>query len=188
MSIKPRRYVPRLEALDDRSLPSVSALIVPGSTILEIDGDNTVNTITIRDSGQSGGVTVVADGQTFQFDDAITAIVVNTFDGNDVVQYDLMGTLAGLRSIDVELGRGTDTFTANLTNQTLGPTSYLALSAYGRGGGDTLVLNAQGVSVDPTSTLNVYFAGSAGKDTIAFNCSPDLLSLPNVFLQKDQRH
>ena len=189
MSRKSNRFVPRLEAFDERTLPSVTvAPAAPGSTILMITGDAAANTITISDSGQTGGLIVVGDGQTFQVTDPVTAIVVDTGDGSDSVTYNLTGTLSGLRSIDVELGRGNDVFTANLAGQALSAGANLDISAYGRAGADTLVLNAQGVNTDVNSILNVYFAGGAGKDKITLDYTNGGLDLGTVILQKDQKN
>src|SRR5262245_27576620 len=151
MSSRFHRFVPRLEILPDRSLPSVTAAITPDTTILTITGDDAANSITIRDSGQAGGITVVGDGQTFQFDPNFSAIVVNTGLGDDTVEYDLAGAMTANRIITANLGRGADRFTANLADQTLGPNANLDISAYGGQGKDTLVLNARNLSTDAGS-------------------------------------
>jgi hypothetical protein len=188
MSRTRNRFVPRLQAFDDRSLPSVTASVVPGSSILQITGDAAANTITIQDNGQATGLVVVGDGQTFTFAQTILAIVVDTGDGNDTVGYNLLGPLTGTRSISVDLGRGADTFTANLSGQTLTALANLDISAYGRGGVDTLILNAQGVNTEANSILNVYFEGGAGKDKITLGYTPGDLAFGQVFLAKDQRN
>src|SRR5262245_9920774 len=115
MSRNRHRFVPRLQEFADRCLPSVTAVVVPGSSILQISGDTGDNTITIQDNGQAGGIVVVGDGQTFPISETILAIQVDAGDGNDTVQYDLLGPLTITRSIFVDLGRGTDSFTANLS-------------------------------------------------------------------------
>ena len=187
MSRHRNRFVPRLQAFDGRSLPSVTAVMLPGSSILMITGNADANSITIQDSGQFGGVTVVGDGQTFVFEQTVRAIVVDTGDGNDTVSYNLLGTLAASRNIVLELGRGADTFTANLTGQTLAAGANLDISAYGRGGADTLALNARGVNTGAGSILNVYFEGGAGKDRITLDYTPGDMAGGQVFLKKDQR-
>jgi hypothetical protein len=105
-----------------------------------------------------------------------------------VVSYNLLGTLVASRNIVLELGRGADTFTANLTGRTLAAGANLDISAYGRGGADTLLLNAQGVSTAAGSILNVYFAGGAGKDRISLDYTPGDMAAGLVFLEKDQRN
>src|SRR5690349_6691530 len=131
---RPRNhFVPRLEAFDDRSLPSVTAVVPPGSSVLTITGDASANTITIQDSGLPGGITVVGDGETFVFTETIRGIVVDTGDGNDVVSYNLLGPLSGVRSLVTELGKGADAFTANLSGQTLSAWANLDITAYGQG-------------------------------------------------------
>lgn len=188
MSRPTRRFVPRLEAFDERCLPSVTAIIVPNSNILQITGDANANTITITDDGTASGVTVVGDGQTFTFTGQIDAIIVDAQGGDDVVTYNLTATLASSRNIDVHLGTGNDSFTANMDNQGLAASKSLDISAYGEGGADTLVLNARNFSTDTGSILNIDYVGGAGKDGIQFNYSPGALDLGSIILQKDQKH
>lgn len=196
MSAKSRRFIPRLDILDDRCVPAV--LVELQGTVLTITGDAGDNSITITDTGKEavyqdpgerfGGITVVADGETFLIDTEVTAILVNTFAGADSVVYDLTDFLAVTRLIDVQLGKGADTFTANLTGQVIdGESTNVAINAYGQGGGDTLVLNAEGVTVNPGARLDVYFEGAAGRDAITFNHSWVPTLPDNVTLKKDQR-
>ena len=197
MPIQTRRFAPRLECLDDRSLPAVLVDLV-GATLI-VTGDSGPNSVTISDSGRlgsvdpdtgarSGGVTVMADGVEYWFGTEVGAIVVNTYEGNDSVAYTLTGPLSTTRLVSVDLGRGADTFTADLTGQTIsGASTNLGISANGGGGGDTLVLNAVGTTVAPEARLSVEFYGEGGKDTIVFNHDPGFELLPNVFLKKDQR-
>jgi hypothetical protein len=189
MSSKSRRFISRLVALDDRSLPSVSAVIVPGTTILQITGDDTANTVQITDDASAGVITVTGDGVTQAFDAAaVESIVVNTFGGDDVVEYDLTGALSTSRLVSVDLGKGDDTFTANLSAQISGSATNVGISVSGGHGADTLTLNAQGTTVSPEARLSVDFSGDPGHDTIAFNYDPGFLDLGNVTLTKDQKH
>ncbi len=166
----------------------MTAVVVPGTGILQITGDAAANTITITDDGTANGVTVVADGQTFTFTDTITAITVDAGAGNDVVNYNLTAPLASSRNIAVHLCTGNDAFTANLSNQGLAQYVSLDISTYGEGGADTLTLNAQNFSSDKNSILNFDYVGGAGKDKINFNYTPGGLDLGSIILQKDQRH
>lgn len=187
MSFTSRRFVPRLEALDGRWLPAVTYDLV-GSTLL-VHGDAGANSITITDDGTATGVQVNGDGSVFPTGTEISAIAVDTLGGDDTVVYDLTGTLSVTRLVSVDLGRGADTFTADLHGNTVtGTATNMGISAFGDGGGDTLVLNAVGATVDAGATLNVDFHGQAGKDTITFNYDAGFLDLGNVILTKDQRH
>lgn len=195
MSRKTLQSFLRLEAFDDRCLPSVTAGMVMDpntntpTTILQITSDAAADTITIEDSGGSGGVTVIVNGQALPtFTDQITTILVDGGGGNDVVTYDLNATLVSSRSIDVHLGTGNDIFTANLSNQGLADSKSLAITTYGEGGGDTLNLNARNFSTDANSVLNFDYVGGAGKDKITFDYTPGALDLGSVILQKDQKH
>jgi hypothetical protein len=190
MSAQSRRFVPRLEVLADRSLPSVTAAIVPGTTILQITGDEFDNAVTISDGGDQGVITVAGGELPQSFDAALVdSILVQTFDGDDTVTYNLTGPLSTTRLVTVDLGRGYDTFTANLDNQTIsGAGTNLGISVEGGRGGDTMVLNAAGVTVAPGARLSVDFHGEAGKDFITFNHSWGLAIPANVTLTKDQKH
>jgi hypothetical protein len=183
-----RRFVPRLQAFDERCLPTVTAVIVPGSNILQITGDANANTITITDNGTADGVTVVGDGQTFTFTgQQIDAITVDAGGGDDVVTYNLTSTLASSRNIDVHLGAGNDAFTANMNGQGLAPSISLDISTYGEGGKDALTLNAQNFNTDANSILNIDYVGGPGKNSVNFNYSPGLLDLGSVILQNNKK-
>jgi hypothetical protein len=182
-----RRFVPRLEPLDDRSLPSVSYSVLV--TTLFVTGDAGANTIVISDAGTDSGIIVNGDGDPFVATTPISAIVVQTLGGDDTVIYDLSGPLTTTRLVSVDLGRGYDTFTANLNGQTVsGASTNLGITVDGRWGGDAMVLNAIGATVSPEARLSVDFHGEAGKDTIVFDYSFGFLDLGNVTLTKDQKH
>ena len=184
MAPRSRRFAPRLEGLDDRSLPSVSYAL--SGTFRFVTGDDGNNVVTIRDTGTESGIEVIGDGVPYTATSPITHVFVDTGVGNDTVEYDLTTSLTTNRLIDVRLGRGADVFTANIAGQTVGEWVSLAISAYGGGGGDTMALNAQGVSTNPNSILNVFFSGDAGKDKITFDYSANV-ELGSIFLKKDQR-
>jgi hypothetical protein len=193
MSFKSRRFIPRLVALDDRALPSV-VFAVTGST-LQITGDGGADKIVITDDGTAAGITVVVnDGQPWTPPGEVSAVVVSAGGGNDTVEYDLTGPLTTTRLVTVDLGKGADTFTVNLSGQPINGTTAngtpinLGIGATGGGGGDTMVLNATGTTVAPEARLSVDFSGEAGHDTLAFNYDPGLLDLGNVTLTKDQKH
>ncbi len=106
------RFLPRLEALEDRNLLSCSVVVNNG--ILTITGDSAANTVTITDKGTGapGNVKVVCDGVPTNVMPAIKGIKVNTLDGLDSVRYQLAGNLqAGVaQNVLVNLGSGNDNF------------------------------------------------------------------------------
>src|SRR6476620_5170107 len=86
-----RRFVPRLEALDDRCLPSVTA--VQSGDTLQILGDGKANVVTIQDNvvidsvtGEMG-VVVTGDGRTWTFGSSVARVQVFTYGGKDSVSY-----------------------------------------------------------------------------------------------------
>ena len=194
MARQSRRFVPRLEAFDDRIVPSVSQPILLPDGTLQIRGDDTENVILISDTGKSpASVTVQGDGQTWFIDGVVTRIQVFTFGGNDRVVYSLSSDLASNRTVFVDLGLGNDSFTANLSdpiplNQTLGDGTDLVIQALGGGGKDTLTLNAVDVNVGINTHLTVDFQGGRGHDGVTFNYSPASVGDgAMVFLNADQR-
>jgi len=190
MATQSRRFIPRLQPLDERALPSVSYDLQ--GTFLFVTGDAGANSITITDNGTETGITVdgvgeLGDVATFVATTPITHIFVQGLEGDDTVVYNLTGPLGFNRLIDGDLGRGADSFTANLTNQSIGAGVNLDISAAGGMGGDTMVLNAQNVSTDTGAILNVGFSGEAGRDTIVFDYTAGI-ELGQVILTKDQKH
>src|SRR2546429_29766 len=76
-SSRKKSFVPAIEALKDRLVPSV--------TFIE-------NTSTITNNG-NGGLSITADGTNRSFT-SVTEVQVNTYDGTDTVTYN-QGTSAG---------------------------------------------------------------------------------------------
>src|SRR5215212_795196 len=146
MSAKTRRFVPRLECFDERALPSVSYDLQ--GTVLFVHGDAAANQITINDDGTATGVGVTStDGNNWAPGTAISSVFVDAQGGDDTVVYNLTGGLLAVnRLVDVDLGAGNDSYTANVGGATLAPWVNLDLSGHGHGGKDAMVLNAQGVS------------------------------------------
>jgi len=169
------RFIPRLEALDERALPSVTVTEV--GSVLTITGDQSANNIEIRDSGGSGtdAVTVWVEGvqSDVAINDPVTKIVLCARGGQDVVAYNLTGSFTDGtdRKVVVFLGNQDDTFTADL-NGSIGAGSDVTLKVYGCNGEDNLSVSGAGTagspwSVDGHLTVNLY--GGNGKDTIDVN-------------------
>ena len=185
MATNTRRFIPRLQPLDERALPSVTYLLQ--GSLLFVTGDANANVITITDSGTATGVKVTGDGAAYEATTPITHVFVDTGDGDDTVVYNLSTSLLANRLVDARLGRGRDSFTANITGQSLATGVNLDISVYGAGGADALVLNAQGLNTNVGSILNVYFNGGAGKDKVTFYYSPGAVCDGSILLDKDQR-
>jgi hypothetical protein len=173
MSRQTRRFVPRLEAFDERALPSVTISEFSDGT-LQILGDALANHITIQDTGKAdaGSVTVEADGQLYVSHGVVTRIQVVTYGGADTVDYWLASDLTTTRTVWVDLGARNDTFTAHLGGQNLAAGSNLNVQAFGRGGADHLTLDAKDVTVGAGTHLAVDLEGGHGKDTVVMNCVP----------------
>lgn len=174
-SSRSMRFVPRLEALNDRALPSVTATEVGG--VLTITGDQRANTIEVNDTGGSGtdAVTVTVDGQALELNlsDPVTKIVVKAGGGQDDVSYNLTGDFADGtdRTVEVWLGNQNDTFTADLGGS-IGADSDVTLKVWGENGQDSLDVTGAGTTDAPYSVdghLTVELRGGNGKDSITFD-------------------
>ena len=97
MAFKSRRFAPRLEAFDDRCLPSVS--YSEAANMLFVNTGPEANEIVITDNGTDLVVTV--DGEALPVTGDITQVYVDAGAGNDTVVYNLTGTLTESRLIDV---------------------------------------------------------------------------------------
>src|SRR4051812_6140762 len=168
-----RRFVPRLEAFDDRCLPSVNCL-QSGDT-LQVLGDDAANVVTITDNvvidavtGEKG-VMVSADGQTWTFGSSVARIQVFTYGGNDTLNYSASGALAASRTLTVDLGTKNDVFNCNMDGLSVGTHTDMIVQAYGQGGGDKIDLSAQNASVGASGSLVVDLQGGHGKDGLTTN-------------------
>src|SRR5215831_17083483 len=114
------RFVPSLEALSERILPSVTATFSAATGVLTVMGDAQDNTLAVsRDA--AGSILVNSGAVTVQ---GGTATVANTrliqvfgLDGNDNLS--LNETNGALPSADIDGGTGNDTLTGGSGNDTL---------------------------------------------------------------------
>ena len=167
------RFLPRLEALEDRWVPSTFTFDGPTAT-LTVTGTAGKDAIVITDDGtnNAGAVTVTSNGATLFTSgptagvDQVHTIQVNTLGGgHDSVVYNLTGNMvANNRSIVATFGGGKgDTFAANVNGSLVN--SFLLLQANGGNGGDRLSGTMTG-SLNGASFLGFIYKGGTGKDTI----------------------
>jgi hypothetical protein len=162
MAYRTSRWIPRLECLDERALPSVTFTETDGT--LEIRGDQQANSIVVTDDG-TGTIIVVADGETYTSETAITTIRVCSRSGADDVVYNLTGDLSSERTVEVFLGNQHDSFEANLNGDLLDGAN-LSLLAKGGNGHDSLTFNGVDSNVGAGASLSVDFWGGNGKDAL----------------------
>jgi VCBS repeat-containing protein len=190
MARQPRRFVPRLETFDERTLPSVTVSYSPTDGLLLVRGDRASDVITITDTGKGdfGSVTVFDHGTAIYFSEGpVTRIQVLTYGGNDTVDYWLTSDLTCNRTVWVDLGARNDAFTAHLDHQNLGGACGLLVQAFGRGGKDRLALDAHQVNLGDHTSLTVDFQGGRGRDAVAFNYQPAWVDpTAEVILSSDQ--
>ena len=188
MSARTRRFIPRLEALDDRSLPSVSVTQTESTVVVDVN-DDAANKVQILDNGLlDNGIIIVVDGVSYTTTGLVTAITVNTYGGDDQVDYILGGPAFASRNIYVDLGRGDDSFNAYMSGWDLQSGAQISISAYGRGGADTFALYAEYLGTQANSQLLVDFEGGAGKDRISFDYIPGDVQDGTVTLQANLQH
>jgi hypothetical protein len=189
------RFTPRLEAFDDRCLPSVTFMELDngnGTHTLQIVGDSKANNIAISDDGTgfAGAIIVNADGQVPYFSqNPISEIRVSTLGGVDVVDYTLNADMVFSRSVIVNLGARGDTFSAHLGSWNIGGPADangtyarvdLNFQVSGEGGADTFNVDAanhvrpgaQGAG----SNLFIDLVGGKGNDV--FNTSYSVILDP----------
>ena len=127
--------------------------VIQDSGTLTIKLDQQANTVEIKDDGTASGLTVTVDGldQTFS-GAAIDKFVLYTRGGWDNVSYTLTQdyTAGTAREVEVFLGNGNDTFTADLGHAIV-DSSSLKLTVNGGNGKDDLSVTGIG-SVAGTST------------------------------------
>jgi hypothetical protein len=170
-----RRFIPRLEAFDERCLPSVTA--VQSGDTLQILGDSKANVITIQDNvvidsvtGEKG-VIVTGDSQTWTFGSSVARIQVFTYGGSDTVNYNASGNRDLLRTVSIDMGANADTFNGNLDGLNVGAGVQMNVQVLGDGGGDHLNASAQNASVGASATLLIDLEGQKGKDFFSTNYS-----------------
>jgi len=151
------RFVPQLEALEDRNCPSFIA--VAGHTLL-IRGDATADTISITDSG-NGTMTGTIDGQTAS-GTAINHVVVHSGGGDDTLTYTLTNPLVTSLHLQIDMGSGQDSatldFSPGITN------TRLRVDFTGHIGDDTLTTR-----IGPITNSHVDFRSNLGKGADTFD-------------------
>jgi hypothetical protein len=148
---RPAGFVPRVEVLEDRRVPTCTA--VQFGNTLNIDGTARSDTIQIGDSG-SGSLSLLCDGDpTPRLFSGVVQVNVRTRAGNDLVHYDLLGSIASLHGLSVNFGSGphqTDRFVAFLNGKTLFSGANYFIGVSGGRGSDNLSVNT---GLDPNRTL-----------------------------------
>jgi hypothetical protein len=172
------RFLPHLEALEDRYVPSTFSFNAATAT-LTVTGTAGKDAIVITDDGtnNAGAVKVTSNGHLL-FTSGPTAgvnqvhtINVNTLGGDhDSVVYNLIGNMvANNRSIAATFGSGKgDSFAANVNGSLVN--AFLLLQANGGSGGDTLSGTMTG-SLNGASFLGFLYKGGTGKDKITIDAT-----------------
>jgi len=181
------RFVPGVESLEERWLPTVHFFALGG--VLFVGGDNAGDRITIFDNGSSGvnNVLATAGRGTFIPGSAISRVQVKTGLGNDRVTYNLLGSLGTNvgRTVAVSLGAGNNTFVANVAGN-LSTGSALALQVAGGPSADNFVVNvANDISIGARATLSVALIGGDGPDAMTVNYRGQDTGTVAVFTEGD---
>ncbi len=175
-SRRPVRFLPRLEALETRLVPTVT--VVQNGSLLKITGNFKADNVQITDDGTGnvGAVRVTFNGKkandTFLSAAPVNEIRVNLNAGKDFCTYTLTGP-AGTpvlvsRKVDVKLGDGKDRFVGTMNAQAFGAGTFWDVAVHGQGDKDTIDLTVQG-GVQTGANFNALVEGNANEDKITVN-------------------
>jgi len=172
------KYVPRLEALENRCC--LTCVVEVHGDTLRVEGDKANNTIAIVDNG-AAGIVVTCDAVASPAATGIDHVVVHTKDGNDILTYSRSaagGNFTTDLDFSAHLGKGNDSFTANLNGNDLAAGADVRFHVKGDKGADILTVNA-GTAAAATdialgASLSIKLDGGKEGDTIAVNTAGDV--------------
>jgi hypothetical protein len=162
-----------VQPLEVREVPACVVWQSNPATLM-IVGNAASDIVVVKDDGANGISGSATGWGAFNFQ-GISSVRVSTGSGNDHVVYNLTHNLlpGQTRYVDVFLGPGTNSFTANLFNVGTGvgsdlmANSHLNITAWGENGADTLRVNAQhDVDVAVGASLHTELYGQGGNDVI----------------------
>jgi hypothetical protein len=171
------RSRPALEPLEDRCCPSTLSL--QGHTLV-LTGDNAAEVFTIRDAG-NGNVTasIAGAGRTKTLSaHGVQAIVVHSGNGNDRVDYALTNKMTTSRSIEVDLGSGTDQVKLDFSKGVAAPALNVRLN--GGAGNDTANVLFGAIA---NTVLNARENLGAGNDHFSASFNGPISGAARVLLQ-----
>jgi hypothetical protein len=158
----PRRVVlSGPELLEDRTVPAAIQFNQVGP-VLTITGTVNDDIIRIEDNGVGTFTVFCPPNPVPSVFVGINTIRVFTLRGNDFVRYNLSptGSFSAVQ-LQVQLGRGDDTFRGTLNGADLFSSAALRFEVSGQGGRDTLILNALNNVDFRGGSLDVRFFGDA---------------------------
>jgi hypothetical protein len=181
------RFVPRLEALEDRTLPAVNFFVF-GSTLF-IVGPTTRHPVgpprvVLVDNGTGNPNNVTAIGQQRFFPNVpISNVLVVLNGGHESVSYNLTGDLTVPRTVTVGLNGGSAHFDAVLRRNLLAGSS-LALTVNGSGPHDLIQTEVIG-SVLGGATLEMNYNELRGDNAIRVVSATGVTVDPGSLIQMD---
>jgi hypothetical protein len=167
------KFVPGLEALDDRIVPAaITTNLNTHTGALTITGTDKRDVITISDTGTNGNSAVtVRDGRHHLLFHSGTGrmrvkdITVNTRDGDDTAAYRLTGNAVTLhRTLNAQFGKGNNNFRALLQGGLSGA-SFVMFTATGGNVHNDFRAEVDG-GIHDSSFLAFFFTGGDGPDQL----------------------
>jgi hypothetical protein len=149
---------PRVEALEDRCVPTHASL---SGGILTVTGTAGNNTVVIQDNG-NGDLTVSGDGMSASNCSNVYRINIDMKGGKDSVTYKQNGNRTRSMDLNVQLGTGNDTFLAYV-NGNVNAGRTLDVNVDGGWGKDWIKVDAdQDVDLGASANLLLYLHGGGG--------------------------
>ncbi len=173
-----RRLKCQVESLEDRQLPTVTAVLLNGGATLSITGDNHDELVTIVQNDDADELHVswseLSSSQTLMYNpdmafqsSSIKKIVVNLGGGADSFNYQLDGnTMQWDKTINVDLGAGNDSAFFDFGGQLIVPYAINSNIVIDDGSGQPVGV-PQADPADLLANLVVNVHGGAGDDSIS---------------------
>jgi hypothetical protein len=163
------RFVPRLEALEDRLTPAANFVVSGNSLLIFAPTTRTSpgESITINDNGSTLPNNITAFSRaSFAPNVVINDVQIFCGRGNDKVFYNLTGPLTGSRGVTVQLGNGNNKFVGTVRRD-LTAGSFLGINVFGGNGNDRINLNQIG-SLQASSNLQFNAQAGNGDNSVTY--------------------
>jgi hypothetical protein len=177
------RFLPKLDALEDRSLMSVSVNFAAG--VLTLTGDRfgvAADRVDVTYDG-AGNVSGTATGLAGFHQSGVKKLIIDTKGGRDTVTFNQIFSQIQDFSLDVRLGDDSDSFVGSFQGD-IAAGRTVDVRVNGGGGSDLITVDASAnVGVQPGARLSVTMdTGSGNTDKMAFAYGGRLQGTLDLFM------